>query len=93
MPLLEETVTDSATRRIVNANLGDYLVLVRDHRKAHLRARMKAGPAWQDTGLVFCQNDGRPGCHSPLVTVKPQLKLCGAGGARTHDRRIMSPLL
>jgi len=21
---------------------------------------MKAGPAWQDTGIVFCRDDGRP---------------------------------
>src|SRR5215469_1765082 len=28
--------------------------------EAQLRARMKAGPAWQDTGIVFCRDDGRP---------------------------------
>ncbi len=34
--------------------------LLRAHHKAQLRARMKAGPAWQDNDLVFCQADGRP---------------------------------
>jgi hypothetical protein len=34
--------------------------LLRMHRKAQLRARMAAGPAWQDNDLVFCRPDGRP---------------------------------
>jgi len=34
--------------------------LLREHRKAQLRLRLKAGEAWQDNDLVFCQEDGRP---------------------------------
>ena len=34
--------------------------LLRAHHKTQLRARMKAGPAWQDNDLVFCQAEGRP---------------------------------
>lgn len=34
--------------------------LLRKHRQAQLKARMKAGPAWQDNDLVFCRGDGRP---------------------------------
>jgi integrase len=34
--------------------------LLRKHRKAQLRLRLKAGNAWQDNDLVFCQDDGRP---------------------------------
>jgi hypothetical protein len=34
--------------------------LLRAHHRTQLRARMKAGPAWQDNDLVFCQPDGRP---------------------------------
>ena len=34
--------------------------LLREHRKAQLRLRLKAGEAWQDNDLVFCQGDGRP---------------------------------
>src|SRR5262249_24992605 len=52
--------------------------LVRDHRKAQLRARMKAGPDWQDNDLVFCQPDGSP-WHPDLVT-KRFKRLCGKAG-------------
>jgi integrase len=34
--------------------------LLREHRKTQVKARMKAGEAWQDHDLVFCQADGRP---------------------------------
>jgi site-specific recombinase XerD len=34
--------------------------LLREHRAAQLKARRKAGPAWQDNDLIFCQPDGRP---------------------------------
>ena len=43
-----------------------------------------------------CPDSGR---HWPVTragkagTVSPQVRAGGAGGARTHDRRIMSPLL
>ena len=33
---------------------------LRQHRKAQLAARLRAGEAWQDNDLVFCQPDGRP---------------------------------
>ena len=34
--------------------------LLREHRKAQLAARLRAGEAWQDDDLIFCQADGRP---------------------------------
>jgi hypothetical protein len=34
--------------------------LLREHRTAQLRARMKAGTAWQGNDLIFCQDDGTP---------------------------------
>jgi integrase len=34
------------------------IVLLRDHRKRQLAAKLTAGTAWQDNDLVFCQNDG-----------------------------------
>jgi len=34
--------------------------LLRAHRKALLVARLRAGQAWQDNDLIFCQPDGRP---------------------------------
>ena len=37
----------------------DTAELLREHRKAQVKARMAAGPAWQDNDLIFCQADGR----------------------------------
>lgn len=34
--------------------------LLREHRKAQLAARLRAGETWEDHDLVFCQPDGRP---------------------------------
>jgi integrase len=34
--------------------------LLREHRKAQLKVRLKAGEAWGDNDLVFCQDDGQP---------------------------------
>jgi hypothetical protein len=49
--------------------------LLREHHRAQLRARMKAGPGARSRELVMGES-----C---------QVKPGGAGGARTHDRRIM----
>ena len=38
----------------------DTATLLREHRKAQLRARLAAGPDWSDNDLVFCQPDGQP---------------------------------
>ena len=34
--------------------------LLREHRKAQLAARLRAGEAWSDSDLVFCRDDGSP---------------------------------
>lgn len=34
--------------------------VLRAHRRAQRRERFKAGPVWQDSGLVFVREDGRP---------------------------------
>lgn len=36
------------------------VTLLREHRKAQLAARLRAGQAWQDNDLVFCKDDGTP---------------------------------
>ena len=33
---------------------------LREHRASQLRQRLTAGPAWEDSDLVFCQADGTP---------------------------------
>jgi integrase len=50
--------TKSGNRRIY---LGpETAELLREHRRVQLRARMRAGEAWQDDDLIFCRDDGRP---------------------------------
>jgi integrase len=34
--------------------------LLREHRQAQRKARLRAGAGWQDDDLIFCQDDGRP---------------------------------
>ena len=55
-----ERVTDttkSGRSRMVSLDAGTVAVL-REHRKRQLEERMKAGPAWHETGLVFTAGDG-----------------------------------
>jgi integrase len=57
--LVEGTPKSKAGERLVWLD-AETARLLREHRKAQLRARMKAGAAWQDHDLVFCQDDGTP---------------------------------
>jgi integrase len=34
--------------------------LLREHRRAQLAVRLRAGDTWQDNDLVFCKDDGSP---------------------------------
>lgn len=34
--------------------------LLKKYRKSYLELKLKNGDRWQDTGFVFCQDDGRP---------------------------------
>lgn len=43
----------------------DTAALLREHRKNQLKVRLKAGGAWEDHDLVFCQDDGRPSSVPP----------------------------
>ncbi len=36
------------------------VALLRQHRQAWLKTRLKASTAWQDWDLVFCRDDGSP---------------------------------
>ena len=55
----EDTAKSKAGDRLVFLD-HDTAELLREHRKAQIKARMAAGPAWQDNDLIFCQADGRP---------------------------------
>jgi integrase len=55
----EGTPKSKAGERVLWLDAGT-VALLREHRAAQLRARMKAGGAWQDSGLIFCRDDGTP---------------------------------
>ena len=57
----------------------DTAELLREHRKAQLKVRLKAGEAWADNDLIFCQDDGRP-WHPDHVSKR--FKKLAAGGGR-----------
>jgi integrase len=49
---------------------------------------MTAGPAWEDTDLVWCQRNGRPiGNHADWAEWKALLKAAGVRDVRVHDAR------
>lgn len=53
----DEGKTDSAERTI--ALDAGTVEMMRAHRSRQLQERMEAGPAWEDSGLVFTMPDGR----------------------------------
>jgi integrase len=55
----EQTAKSRAGDRLVFVD-ADTAELLREHRRAQLKARLAAGPAWADNDLVFCQGNGRP---------------------------------
>ena len=61
---------------------------LKEHRLAQLEARLKAGPAWEDNGLVFTTATGRP-IHPRNVTrtLESVLKRAGLPPIRFHDLR------
>ena len=39
---------------------GETVRILKEHRKAQVKARLMAGESWQDNDLIFCQADGTP---------------------------------
>jgi integrase len=86
--------TDAAYRTIV---LGpDLGAILREHRKEQNEDRLAAGPAWQDTGAVFAEEDGReinPGRVSGVFTrtvAAAKLPAIGLHGTRhTHATMLL----
>lgn len=54
-----DDTTKSGRSRVVSLDAGTVAVL-REHRRRQLTERMKAGPAWRESGLVFMGEDGQP---------------------------------
>jgi integrase len=61
---------------------------LRAHRVAQLQDRIAAGPVWEDSGLVFCQVNGRPiDPAADHAAWKALLKTANVRDARLHDAR------
>ncbi|MDP8976461.1 MAG: site-specific integrase [Actinomycetota bacterium] len=81
------------SRRLVS--LDDPTVLaLRQHRKRQLEERLAAGPLWQDSGLVFVQEDGQP-YHPDTISYffEKTVKRVGVPPIRLHDLRHTSATL
>jgi integrase len=62
--------------------------LLREHRRAQLAARLRAGEAWQDSDLIFCRFDGTP--WRPSYVSRRFAALARAAGVprlRLHEAR------
>jgi integrase len=64
------------------------VAVLKEHRLAQLEARLKAGPNWEDNGLVFATATGRP-IHPRNVTrtLTAILGRAGLPRIRFHDLR------
>ncbi len=62
---------------------------LREHRRRQAAERLQAGPTWEDTDLVFCNEIGQPLNASSTVTSAFQRALTRAGlpKIRIHDMR------
>jgi integrase len=78
----------NASRRTVDLPQRALAVLKR-HRKRQLEVKLKAGSAYEDSGLVFTTAKGTPLDAQNVVNrhFKPLLKLAGLPDIRWHDLR------
>lgn len=83
---LEEPKTESGRRPIdLPASVVDEL---RCHRARQAEERLKAGPLWEDHGLVICTSLGRPVLQHNLRTLFIRLvRITGVPRIRLHDLR------
>jgi len=65
------------------------IAALRRHRSRQLELQRKAGPAWEDRGLVFCNGLGRPIEQGNLLrrSFRPLLERAGMPRMRLHDLR------
>jgi len=64
------------------------VAVLREQRRQQLGERLSAGPAWQDQGLVFCREDGRPLEPSSVTEhLHRALKAADLPQVRVHDLR------
>ena len=64
------------------------VAVLKKHRAQQLRDRLRAGPLWQDNGLVFCNEIGeRLSPHTVYNNYKRIVASIGLPDARLHDLR------
>ena len=65
------------------------LEALKQHRKAQIQARLRAGPFWQDHDLIFCTGKGTPLNDGNIRErdIKRILAKAGLGHYRLHDLR------
>lgn len=64
------------------------VALLREHRRAQLAARMRAGAARQDNDLIFCRADGTPYRPDPVSRrFKAIAKAAGLPVIKLHEGR------
>lgn len=75
------------SRRTVHLAEGTIAAL-RELRRRQLEERLAGGPAWQDYGLAFCREDGRPVEPSSVAQrFRTTLETAGLPQLRVHDLR------
>ncbi|TDI55985.1 MAG: site-specific integrase [Acidobacteria bacterium] len=86
-PTLRAEAKTASGRRSVELDTGTVSVL-REHRRRQIEDRLKAGSVWQDTGLVFCREDGTLIKPEWLTrTFNARAKSAGLPKIRLHDLR------
>jgi integrase len=85
-PQLVETKTKQSKRQV--ALTDRVLTSLRTHRQVQLEDRLRAGGAWEEHGLVFSTQRGRPlDGTNVLRDFKRMLKKAALPGRRFHDLR------
>jgi len=90
--LVRGAITESTSK----TKTGDRLIwldseiarLLKEHRKAQLETRLKAGKSWQDHDLIFCQDDGAP--YKPDYVTRRFQRLAALAGLpvmKLHEGR------
>ncbi len=85
-PLWQEPKTPAARRRIPLDT--STVEVLRQHRKRQLEERLKSGAGWNEFGLVFCTQAGRPVIYTNLYHVLRSIaRRAGLRPIRFNDLR------
>jgi integrase len=90
-----DDTTKSGRSRVVSLDAGT-VAAMREHRRRQLAERMRAGPAWAETDLVFTTEDGRPVYPDTLTALMRKIisdhnAAATPGRGRGHPRTPLPP--